>query len=403
MSDLKDGLIYLNTLYPLTYVNMEALGTSLETVQSNLHTLAEIKTEGCVCDCNSIFIIEPTYTIPTPPPPPLPSGVITFGAAIKTATTITQPFSYSAGDATGFKYHVDGGSQAEAVSPIDLSGLTPDTLYTIHVAPYNDGGIGSWASTSVQTLPPPVAPQYFVVFQTPTVGITTISQPFTYEGADYDSFIATVNGVSIGTVTSPIDLTDLEEDTNYVITVTPVNTVGAGYTSQTTVHTNMSEETLITLTILNLEIEAYYAYGSDRDLLPTGYLYPTAYSEYLTNQARFNVFLGGVLIGELNLDNDGGATDVSPNFTALVPNWSGSSFSRYDTLTITLPQAEQIAAAITAAGVSLKFVPISTPSPHSSITARFTIKDPTGTVVSNVIHLDAGVSGNETYTLQIIE
>lgn len=403
MSDLKDGLIYLNTLYPLTYVNMEALGTSLETVQSNLHTLAEIKTEGCVCDCNSIFIIEPTYTIPTPPPPPLPSGVITFGAAIKTATTITQPFSYSAGDATGFKYHVDGGSQAEAVSPIDLSGLTPDTLYTIHVAPYNDGGIGSWVNTVVKTLPLPplpLAPQYFVVFQTPTVGATTISQPFTYEGADYDSFIATVNGVSIGTVTSPIDLTDLEEDTDYVITVTPVNTEGIGYTSQTTVHTNISEETLI---ILNLEIEAYYAYGSDRELLPTGYLYPTAYSEYLTNQARFNVFLGGILIGELNLNNGGGATDVSPTFTALVPDWSGSSFSRYDTLTITLPQAKQIAAAITAAGVSLKFVPISTPSPHSSITARFTIKDPTGTVVSNVIHLDAGVSGSETYTLQIIE
>lgn len=105
----------------------------------------------------------------------------------------------------------------------------------------------------------------------------------------------------------------------------------------------------------------------------------------------------------MNLNNGGGATDVSPTFTALVPDWSGSSFSRYDTLTITLPQAKQIAAAITAAGVSLKFVPISTPSPHSSITARFTIKDPTGTVVSNVIHLDAGVSGNETYTLQIIE
>lgn len=289
MSDLKDGLIYLNTLYPLTYVNMEALGTSLETVQSNLHTLAEIKTEGCICDGNSIFIIEPAYTLPTPP---LPSGVITFGAAIKTATTITQPFSYSAGDATGFKYRVDGGSEAEAVSPIELTGLNPNSSYRIYVAAYNDSGIGSWVNTVVKTLPPPplpLAPQYFVVFQTATGGTTTISQPFTYEGADYDSFIATVNGVSIGTVTSPIDLTDLEEDTDYVITVTPVNTEGIGYTSQTTVHTNISEETLI---ILNLEIEAYYAYGSDRELLPTGYLYPTAYSEYLTNQARFNVFLG---------------------------------------------------------------------------------------------------------------
>ena len=38
MSDLKDGLIHLNTLYPLTYVNMATLATSLETVQSNLQT-----------------------------------------------------------------------------------------------------------------------------------------------------------------------------------------------------------------------------------------------------------------------------------------------------------------------------------------------------------------------------
>lgn len=406
MSDLKDGLIHLNTLYPLTYVNMATLATSLETVQSNLQTLAEIKTEGCVCACISTFTTEPAYTLPTPPPPPpepVPSGVITFGTPSKTTTTIEQPFSYSAGDATGFKYYVGSGSQAEAVSPIELTSLNPNTFYTIYVAAYNDGGIGTWASTAVKTLPTPplpLAPQYFVVFQTPTVGTTTISQPFTYEGADYDSFIATVNGESIGTVTSPIELTGLEEDTDYVITVTPVNTEGSGYTSQTTVHTNISEETLI---ILNLEIEAYYAYGSDRELLPTGYLYPTAYSEYLTNQARFNVFLGGILIGELNLNNGGGATDVSPNFTALVPVWSGSPFSRYDTLTITLPQAKQIAAAITAAGVSLKFVPISTPSPHSSITARFTIKDATGTVVSNIIHLDAAVSGSVTYTLQIIE
>lgn len=54
-------------------------------------------------------------------------------------------------------------------------------------------------------------------------------------------------------------------------------------------------------------------------------------------------------------------------------------------------------------GVLLEFVPINTPSPHSSITARFTIKDATGTVVSNVIHLDAEVSGSATYNLQIIE
>lgn len=403
MSDLTDGLIHLNTLYPLTHVNMATLATSLETVQSNLHTLAEIKTEGCasISTFTSTFIREPAYTLPIPP---APSGVITFGTAIKTATTITQPFSYSAGDATGFKYHVDADSHVEAVSPVELTGLNPNSFYQIYVAPYNAGGIGSWVNTFVKTLPLPplpLAPQYFVVFQTPTGGTTTISQPFTYEGSDYDSFIATVNGVSIGTVTSPIDLTGLEEDTDYVITVTPVNTEGSGYTSETTVHTNVSEETLI---ILNLEIEAYYAYGSDRELLPTGYLYPTEYSEYLTNQARFNVLLGGILIGELNLNNGGGATDVSPNLNAIVPAWSGSPFSRYDTLTITLPQAKQIAAAITySGGVALRFMPISTPSPHSSITARFTIKDPTGTVVSNVIHLDADVSGSVLYTIQIIE
>ena len=63
------------------------------------------------------------------------------------------------------------------------------------------------------------------------------SQPFTYTGTDADSFTAKVDGVSIGTVTSPINLTGLTMGTLYVIEVTPVNTYGVGTPASTSLTT----------------------------------------------------------------------------------------------------------------------------------------------------------------------
>jgi hypothetical protein len=86
-------------------------------------------------------------------------------------------------------------------------------------------------------LPTIPIPNGTIAFGTPTVGYTALVQPFTYTGTDADSFTAKVNGVSIGTVTSPIDLTGLTMGTLYLIEVTPVNTYGTGTPASTSLTT----------------------------------------------------------------------------------------------------------------------------------------------------------------------
>lgn len=86
-------------------------------------------------------------------------------------------------------------------------------------------------------LPIAPVPEGTIIFGTPTVGYTALIQPFTYTGTDADSFTAKVNGVSIGTVTSPIDLTGLTMGTVYLIEVTPVNTYGTGTPASTSLTT----------------------------------------------------------------------------------------------------------------------------------------------------------------------
>lgn len=86
-------------------------------------------------------------------------------------------------------------------------------------------------------LPIVPVPDGTIVFGTPTRGYTTLVQPFTYTRTDADSFIAKVNGVSIGTVTSPINLTGLVMGTLYLIEVTPVNTYGIGTPASTSLTT----------------------------------------------------------------------------------------------------------------------------------------------------------------------
>lgn len=80
-------------------------------------------------------------------------------------------------------------------------------------------------------------PNGIIVFGTPTIGYTALIQPFTYTGIDADSFTAKVNGVSIGTVTSPINLTGLTMGTLYLIEVTPVNYFGTGTPASTSLTT----------------------------------------------------------------------------------------------------------------------------------------------------------------------
>lgn len=80
-----------------------------------------------------------------------PVGVISFGTPSKTDSTITQPYTYSASDQTGFEQSINNGSWVSSTSPVSLSGLPEKTFVNISVRPVNDDGVGQTYTTSVQT------------------------------------------------------------------------------------------------------------------------------------------------------------------------------------------------------------------------------------------------------------
>lgn len=186
------------------------------------------------------------YVPPPPPPPPqVPQGTITFQSPTKTDTTISQPFTYSASDFTGFYYKVNGGTQQVASSPISLSSLTPETAYTIAVAAYNVTGTGAWYETTVTTdaaepppPPPPTIPNGTTSITSVTPTQTTAGVTFAYtagsNGLDYIGFEYQLDGgswVSAPASPSSFTISGLVQSTEYDLLMRAYNAVGSGAVS----------------------------------------------------------------------------------------------------------------------------------------------------------------------------
>lgn len=78
-----------------------------------------------------------------------PAGVVTIGSITVGGTTASVPFEYSATDATGYQYQLDSGAvQAVTTNPINLTGLTVSTPYSIKVRAVNAGLPGDWSATA---------------------------------------------------------------------------------------------------------------------------------------------------------------------------------------------------------------------------------------------------------------
>ena len=78
-----------------------------------------------------------------------PQGTVTIGSITTGQTTASVPYTYSAADQTGFQYRLNGGSAVTAsASPINLTGLTAGTAYTIEVRAINAAGNGAWSTVS---------------------------------------------------------------------------------------------------------------------------------------------------------------------------------------------------------------------------------------------------------------
>lgn len=299
-------------------------------------------------------------------------GVITFGSVTKDTSSISQPFTYSGVGQLGFFAKINNGSPYLVTSPIELTSLTDATIYNIKVAAYNNGGVSTWYETNVQTDTLPDTPLGTITFGLPTITETTISQPFTYDLEDATHFIATVNGVSVGTVTSPIELTDLTADTLYIINVTPVNLVGLGNTFSTSVTTN---ESLYLMGVLNLKFEVMYIHGTDIDLIPPTHNGGGSYAEDISSSAVYNLVLNDITIGQVNLTNSGGSIDTFNYPSELTDDvWVGSPYSRYSKVTITLEQAYAIAANLASpTGVGFALVPVGTYNASKPLRVRMSL------------------------------
>jgi hypothetical protein len=183
-----------------------------------------------------------------------PSGTVTLGTITKTSTTATVPYTYDAADQTGFEYRLNGGSPvADAASPVDLTGLTANTAYTIEIRAVNASGNGTWSAVgNFTTDAASQVPQGTFTVGTITTTQTTASVPYTYSASDQTSIQYTLNGGTnaFTATTSPQPLTGLTAGTTYGIQFRAVNASGNGSWSTSAPFTTSVVTGTITLTDL---------------------------------------------------------------------------------------------------------------------------------------------------------
>lgn len=102
---------------------------------------------------NAFALVTGSGAVATPP-----AGTVTISAVTPTITTATVAYSYSAADATGYEFRLNGGTAtALDPSPATLSGLVAGTSYSLEIRATNASGAGAWSairSFTTATTPP---------------------------------------------------------------------------------------------------------------------------------------------------------------------------------------------------------------------------------------------------------
>jgi hypothetical protein len=94
-----------------------------------------------------------TCSLPSPPIPQTPQGTVSIANITLTDDTAVITFTYDNSDQDGFKYRLDGGSPVTiSGSPINLTGLTGGTTYSIEIYAYNAAGDGNSTTDNFTTL-----------------------------------------------------------------------------------------------------------------------------------------------------------------------------------------------------------------------------------------------------------
>lgn len=178
-----------------------------------------------------------------------PAGTVTIGTITKDHDSASIPFTYDDTDQTGFEHSTDGGSNWSSVtSPISLTGLDPEAGYSGEVRAVNAIGASASATYSFTTDAAPLEPPAgTVTLGSPAKDTDSISLPFTYDAADQTGFEYRVDGGAWSATTSPVTLTGLSDDTEYLIEVSAVNNDGRGTIASTTVTTDKIYDYAITV------------------------------------------------------------------------------------------------------------------------------------------------------------
>lgn len=166
--------------------------------------------------------------------PVLPQSIPTITGITKTETTASVSYSYAGDDSTGVKLRLNDSIITDygTGNPIELTGLTDATSYTVELLAYNDVGDGEWSASSSFTTDAivisPERPKGIVTIVAISVTKTTASIAFTYNKSDELSFQYRINGGEPLAANNPFDISGLVSGNSYTVQIRAINATGNG-------------------------------------------------------------------------------------------------------------------------------------------------------------------------------
>ena len=175
----------------------------------------------------------------SPAPSAAPANVRRTGI---TSTSITVrwgkvPCIHRNGDITG--YIVQYGSQTQSVSggsvtETTISNLTPSTTYNIQVAAVNDADTGGFSSSiSIMTSGTTTATTITISWSSDDPMVTSYEVMWERDTSLKCTGFSDMDSTTITDGSTSYDITGLEEDSTYSITVTASNSAGSSAVSNT--------------------------------------------------------------------------------------------------------------------------------------------------------------------------
>ncbi len=176
-----------------------------------------------------------------------PQGQVTITDTSVSGSDVTITWSYDDTDITGWGYSIDGGAVTEfgddTTTSHTITGLA-DGTYDIEIIPINDGGQGAGTDTTTATVDTGgvSAPAGTITLGTAAISDTSLSQPYTYDSDDADSFEYRLDGGTWQAAGQPLQVFGLDPDTQYALDIRPVNEGGSGTAASTTITTEASDD-----------------------------------------------------------------------------------------------------------------------------------------------------------------